>query len=77
MLVLLERPRNCCLLPAQAESPHTLAVPVAAVADTEAPRTEAQRQGRLALSLAAVVVAGPLVITGLRLVPAVLVGLAW
>ena len=76
-LVLLECPRFCCLLPAQAESPHTLAVPVAAVADIEAPRMEAQRRGRLALSLAAVVVAGPLAITGLRLVPAVLVVLAW
>jgi len=77
VLVLLERPRNCCLPLAQAESPHTLAVPVAAVADTEAPLMEAQRQGRLALSLAAVVVAGPLATTGLRLVPAVLVVLAW
>jgi hypothetical protein len=54
-----------------------LAVPVAAVADTEAPRTEAQRQGRLALSLAVVVVAGPLATTGRRLVQAVLVGMAW
>lgn len=76
-LVLLECPRFCCLLPAQAGSPHTLVALVAGVVDTEAPRMEAQLPVRLALNLAAVVVAGPLAITGVRLVPAVLVVLAW
>lgn len=66
-----------CLLRAQAESPHTLAVLVAVVEDTEVPRMEVQRQELLALSLAAAVVAVVPAITELRRGPAVLAVLVW